>query len=63
MNFGVAHELRDFNSAALACGGVADDGLYRSLKVRLPEAATAGYPYLFIIRFVPVASGITQGDL
>ena len=42
---GVEQELRDFDSVVLACGGVADDGLYRSLKSRLPEVHILGDAY------------------
>jgi 2,4-dienoyl-CoA reductase-like NADH-dependent reductase (Old Yellow Enzyme family)/thioredoxin reductase len=42
---GMESELRDFDSVVLACGGVADDGLYRSLKVHLPEVHVLGDAY------------------
>jgi pyruvate/2-oxoglutarate dehydrogenase complex dihydrolipoamide dehydrogenase (E3) component len=42
---GVEHVLHDFDSVVLACGGVADDGLYRALKTRLPEVHVLGDAY------------------
>jgi NADH dehydrogenase FAD-containing subunit len=42
---GVEQELRDFDSVVLACGGVAEDTLYRSLKSRLPAVHILGDAY------------------
>jgi 2,4-dienoyl-CoA reductase-like NADH-dependent reductase (Old Yellow Enzyme family) len=42
---GVEREVCDFDSVVLACGGVAEDGLYRALQGSVPELHLLGDAY------------------
>ena len=42
---GAGSEITDFDSVVLACGGVADSGLYHSLKGKVDELHVLGDAY------------------